>query len=99
MTGYLSPGTYTKETDYSFSVKQISTASVAMVGISERGPINAPSLVSSWEQFINRYGGYVQAGYQAHTARVFFDNGGQTLYVNRVFRRGPVPARSGWAGS
>ncbi|CAM2066714.1 Phage tail sheath subtilisin-like domain-containing protein [Sulfidibacter corallicola] len=84
MTTYLSPGIYTKETDFSFYVKQISTSSAAMVGVAERVPINSPSLVTSWEQFANRYGGYIQAGYLAYAARAFFDNGGRTLYVNRV---------------
>lgn len=84
MTTYLSPGIYTKETDFSFYVKQISTASAGMVGIAERGPINKPSLVTSWEQFTKTYGGYIHEGYLAYAARAFFDNGGRVLYVNRV---------------
>ena len=56
MPTYLSPGIYTRETDFSFYVKQISTSSAAMVGVAEKGPINKPVLVTSWEQFINRFG-------------------------------------------
>ena len=37
-------------------VKQISTSSAAMIGVAEKGPINKPVLVTSWEQFINRFG-------------------------------------------
>lgn len=84
MATYLSPGVYTRETDFSFYVKQISTSSCAMVGVAERGPINKPVLVTSWEQFINKFGSYVQAGYLAYAARAFFDNGGSVLYVNRI---------------
>jgi hypothetical protein len=84
MPNYLSPGVYVRETDFSFYVKQISTASAAMVGVAERGPINKVGLVTSWEQFINKYGGYIADSYLAYAARAFFDNGGRVLYVNRV---------------
>ena len=84
MATYLSPGVYTREIDFSFYVKQISTSSCGMVGVAERGPINKPMLVTSWEQFINKFGSYLQAGYLAYAARAFFDNGGSVLYVNRI---------------
>lgn len=84
MGTYLSPGIYTREVDFSFYVKQISTSSCGMVGVAERGPINKPVLVTSWEQFVNKFGSYLQAGYLAYAARAFFDNGGSVLYVNRI---------------
>lgn len=84
MSPQLSPGVMVRETDFSFYVKQISTSSAAMVGIAERGPINKPVLVTSWEQFINTFGGYITAGYLAYAARAFFDNGGAVLWVNRI---------------
>jgi len=55
-----------------------------MVGIAEKGPINKAVLVTSWEQFVRRFGSYIADGYLAYAARAFFDNGGQVLYVNRV---------------
>ncbi len=84
MTSYLSPGVYTRETDFSYYVKQISTSACGMIGIAEKGPINKPVLVTSWEQFVRRFGSYIADGYLAYAARAFFDNGGQVLYVNRV---------------
>jgi Bacteriophage tail sheath protein len=84
MPTYLSPGIYTRETNFSFYVKQISTSSAAMVGVAEKGPINKPSLVTSWEQFINRFETYINEGYLTNAARAFFDNGGSVLYVNRI---------------
>jgi phage tail sheath protein FI len=84
MSTYLSPDIYVREIDFSFYVKQISTSSAGMVGIAERGPINKPALVTSWEQFVNRFGSYIPESYLAYAARSFFDNGGQVLYVNRI---------------
>ena len=71
MPSYLSPGIYPREIDFSFYVKQISTSACAMVGIAERGPINEPTLVTSWEQFLTAFGGYLAAGYLAYAARAF----------------------------
>ncbi len=84
MTAYLSPGVYSKETDFSFYVKQISASACGMIGIAEKGPINKPTLVTSWEQFLRKFGSYIAEGYLAYAARAFFDNGGQVLYVTRV---------------
>ncbi|MEN6521108.1 MAG: phage tail sheath C-terminal domain-containing protein [Armatimonadota bacterium] len=84
MTSYLSPGVYTKEVDFSYYVKQISTSACGMVGLAEKGPISKPTLVTSWEQFVRKFGSYIADGYLAYAARAFFDNGGQVLYVNRV---------------
>jgi len=84
MPNPLSPGVYVRETDFNHYVKHVSTAAAAMVGIAERGPINQVGLVTSWEQFLNAYGGYIAEGYLAYAARAFFDNGGRVLYVNRV---------------
>ena len=80
----LSPGVRTREIDFSHYVKHLSTSSAAMVGVAERGPINQPVLVTSWEQFVTRFGSYIQGGYLAYAARAFYDNGGSVLYVNRV---------------
>jgi len=84
MPSYLSPGVYTREIDFSHYVKQISTSACAIMGIAERGPLNKGTLVTSWDQFVRKYGSYIAEGYLAYAARAFFDNGGQVLYVNRV---------------
>ena len=80
----LSPGVQTREIDFSYYVKHLSTSAAGMVGVAERGPINQPVLVTSWEQFLSTFGSYIQSGYLAYAARSFFDNGGSVLYVNRV---------------
>jgi len=84
MPTYLSPGVNIRETDFSYYVKQLSTSACGMIGVAERGPINKPTLVTSWEQFVRRFGGYIQAGHLAYAARAFFDNGGAQLWVNRI---------------
>jgi len=94
MGSYLSPGLYPKETDFSFYVKQISTSVAAMIGIAEKGPINKPVLVTSWEQFTKTFGAYLEEGYLAYAARAFFDNGGSVLWVIRIAHYASVTERS-----
>ncbi|MHB1462015.1 MAG: phage tail sheath C-terminal domain-containing protein [Armatimonadota bacterium] len=84
MSTALSPGVYTRETDFSFYIKQISTSVCGMVGVAEKGPINQPTLVTSWEQFTRKFGSYITGGYLAYAARLFYDNGGSVLYVSRT---------------
>jgi len=84
MGEYLSPGVFTKETDFSHYVKHLSTSSAGFIGVAQKGPINKVGLVTSWEQFVRKYGTYIADGYLAYAARAFFDNGGNVLYVNRV---------------
>lgn len=88
MPSYLSPDVYTREIDFSFYVKQISTSAAGMVGIAECGPIGSATLVTSWEQFVQKFGGYIADGYLAYAARAFFDNGGSVLHVVRVAHYG-----------
>jgi phage tail sheath protein FI len=84
MPPYLSPGIYPRETDFSFYVKAMSTSACGMLGVAEKGPVQQVTLVTSWEQFVRRFGGYLAAGYLAYAARAFFDNGGSLLWVTRV---------------
>jgi len=84
MPTYLSPGIYPREIDFSYYVKQLSTSACGMIGLAERGPLHQATLVTSWEQFLRAFGGYIAAGYLAYAARAFFDNGGSVLWVVRT---------------
>ena len=94
MSPYLSPGIYSRETDFSFYVKRISTSAAGFVGVARKGPVNKAELVTSWEQFARKYGSYTPDGYLAYAARAFFDNGGNVLYVNRVAHYADVADRA-----
>lgn len=84
MPVYPSPGIYPREEDFTFYVKQISTSVCGMAGIAERGPVFQPTLCTSWEQFVRRFGGYLATSYLAYAAKSFFDNGGTQLWITRI---------------
>ena len=69
------------------------TAAAASVGafnvLTQRGIPNQPVRVTSFPQFVERFGTYFTHGLGAYLVKGFFDNGGQTAYVNRVIDSTP----------
>lgn len=55
--------------------------------ITQRGVPNSPVPVTSFPQFVDRFGTYFADGLGAYLVKGFFDNGGQTAYINRVVAR------------
>ncbi len=78
------------------------TASPAIVGastsvaafnvITKRGVPNSPAPVTSFTQFVARFGSYFPSGLGAYLVKGFFDNGGQTAYINRIVSNAFTPA-------
>ena len=52
--------------------------------VTQRGVPNQPVRVTSFPQFTEHFGGHFAGGLGAYLVKGFFDNGGQTAYVNRV---------------
>lgn len=68
----------------STGVTGASTSVGAFVGVSPRGKVAKPVLVSNWTEFIKLYGGFTNEGYLAYAVKGFFENGGRECYVVRV---------------
>jgi uncharacterized protein len=49
-----------------------------------RGPANQPVRVTSFAQFVERFGGFDAASLGAYLVKGFFDNGGRRAWINRV---------------
>ena len=63
--------------------------------LTRRGVPNRPARVTSFADFIERFGGYDSGSHGAYLVKGFFDNGGQRAYVNRVVGTGAnAPAAS-----
>lgn len=93
MPEYLSPGVYTEEISTGpVPIEGVSTSTAGFVGNTERGP-TAVKLVTSFRDFQRWYGGAVDpatVSYLPFSAKGFFDNGGQRLFVARVTRPNAV---------
>lgn len=66
------------------TLPSVPTAVTAMVGITERGPVLTPTLVTSFAEFVDIFGSYIAASEFPSQVEQFFSNGGQQLWVSRV---------------
>jgi hypothetical protein len=96
----ISPGVLARENDSSFISRQPIAAGAAIVGPTVKGPVNIPTLVSSYSDYKNKFGAILVSGSDTYTyftsiaAYNYFNNGGQTLLVTRVVNGNYSPASS-----
>ena len=86
----LSPGVLARENDQSFITAQPIVVGSAIVGPAAKGPVNIPTLVTSFSDYQNKFGAQVASGSNFYTyftsiaAYNYFQEGGETLLVTRV---------------
>lgn len=98
MPSYLSPGVYVEEVaSGSRPIEGIGTSVAAFVGLAPTGPLNQPTLVTNWSQYVAAFGEFTDGYYLAHSVYGFFNNGGSAAYVVRV-GGAPVAADASAAG-
>jgi len=94
----ISPGVYTRENDISFIQPAPIQAGAAIVGPTVKGPVEIPTVVTSYGDFTNKFGEVFVSGsttveYLTSIAvRSYFQQGGTTLLLTRV-----VSGSSNWA--
>ena len=92
MPQYMSPGVYVEEVDSGPRPRAgVGTAGAAFVGVAERGPYNAPTLVTNWSQYTQTFGEFADGSYLPHAVYGYFLNGGGSCYVVRVGADGASP--------
>jgi hypothetical protein len=86
----LSPGVSAIENDQSQLTQGPVTVGAAIIGPTVKGPVEVPTVVTSWSDYQSKFGGYLISGSEAYTyltsisAYNYFSNGGETLLVARV---------------
>jgi hypothetical protein len=86
----ISPGVLALENDNSFVSTQPVTVGAAIIGPTVKGPVNVPTVVTSYSDYQNKFGttflsaSQVYSYFTSITAYNYFNNGGQTLLVTRV---------------
>jgi phage tail sheath protein FI len=85
MPTYLTPGVYVEEVQSGARpIEGVGTAVAAFVGFAEAGPFHTPTLVTSWDQYTQQFGGFTEGTYLAHAVYGYFANGGGAAYVVRI---------------
>jgi len=96
----LSPGVLTRENDQSQITQGPIVAGAAIVGPTVKGPVRIPTLVTSYSDYINKFGGSFVSGGATNeyltsiSAYNYFQQGGNTLLVTRVVNGTFAPATS-----
>lgn len=98
MPEYLSPGVYVEEVAGPRPIEGVGTSTAGVVGVTERGPVNTPQLVTSNGEFARVFGGTLPAAefndagrthhHLPHAVDAFFTNGGKRMWVTRVLPEG-----------
>ena len=82
---YSYPGVYIEEVPVAGPIQPVGTSTAAFIGVAKQGPINQPTLVTSFDQFIKLFGNAPMDGfYLWYTVRGFFENGGRLAYIVRA---------------
>ena len=98
MPSYLSPGVYVEEVaSGSRPIEGVGTSVAAFVGLAPNGPLNTPTLVTNWSQYVAAFGEFTDGYYLAQSVYGFFNNGGSAAYVVRV--GGAAEGDTGAAGA
>ena len=86
----LSPGVLARENDQSFITQQPAEIGAAIIGPAALGPVEVPTLVTSFSEYTAIFGTTVQSGSIAYSyltslaANNYFQSGGNSLLVTRV---------------
>jgi uncharacterized protein len=86
----ISPGVLARENDQSFITQQPVTVGAAIIGPTVKGPVEIPTVVTTYSDYLNKFGGTFLSGGQEYSyltsiaAYNYFQQGGETLLVARV---------------
>jgi phage tail sheath protein FI len=82
---YQSPGVYIEEVPSGPQpITAAPTSVVAVIGTTERGPIETPVRITGWADYVRTFGGRVPGRFTAESIFGYFENGGPAAYVVRV---------------
>jgi uncharacterized protein len=101
----ISPGVLARENDSSFITQQPVTVGAAIIGPTARGPVEVPTVVTTYSQYQNLFGTTFTSASNVYTyftsiaAYNYFQNGGQSLLVARVVSGSYSSATAAISGS
>jgi hypothetical protein len=96
----VSPGVTLSEIDNTFLTGQPVQAGAAIIGPTVKGPVEIPTLVTSYSDYVNKFGDVLVSGSNTYSyftsisAYNYFNNGGTSLIVARVVSGSYTPAEN-----
>ncbi len=86
----ISPGVLARENDNSFITQQPVTVGAAIIGPTVKGPVEIPTVVTTYSDYLNKFGSTFLSGgieysyFTSIAAYNYFQQGGESLLVSRV---------------
>ena len=86
----ISPGVLTRENDISFIQPQAAAVGAAFIGPTVKGPVEQPTVVTSYGQYQRLFGTTIQSGSNSYeyltsiAVKSYFEQGGNTALITRV---------------
>ena len=86
----ISPGVFTRENDISFIQPAPVTAGAAIIGPAVKGPVEIPTLVTSYGEYVRKFGTTFTSGSNSYefltsiAVKNYFQQGGNSVLVSRV---------------
>jgi len=96
----ISPGVLARENDQSFITQQPVTVGAAILGPTPKGPVEIPTVVTTYSDYLNKFGGAFLSGGAEYSyltqiaAYNYFQQGGESLLIARVASGSFTPASS-----
>jgi len=96
----ISPGVFARENDISFIAPAPTTAGAAIIGPTVKGPVEIPSVVTSYNDYTRKFGVTFESGSTVQeyltslAVKNYFEQGGDSVLVTRV-----VSASATWASA
>ena len=88
----ISPGVLARENDSSFVTSGPVSVGAALIGPTVKGPVEIPTVVTSYSDFVNKFGTTIISASNTYTyftsiaAYNYFQNGGRSLLIARTVR-------------
>jgi hypothetical protein len=86
----ISPGVFTRENDISFIQPAPVAAGAAIIGPAVKGPVEVPTLVTSYNDYVRKFGTTFASGSTSYefltsvAVKNYFQQGGNSVLVSRV---------------
>ena len=80
----ISPGVFTNEIDQSYLAGGVAQIGAAIVGPTLKGPALVPTQITSYGDFVSKFGSYTNDSYLPFVVQNYLANGGNVITVTRL---------------
>lgn len=92
MGEYLAPGVFIEELAGPRPIEGVGTAVAAFVGVASKGKPNEPIFITSFSDYLRKFGDYRSDAFMPYAVDSYFKEGGTKAYIVRHVESRPRPA-------